>query len=206
MTTAAKLSDSRSAHYFFSFLMAVTLSYFAYNHIHAFLQWGESSYLLFCLAESVMAFMFIVRTQHASVSGSPLDWLLGFAGTFAPLLFDPGTNGLIPNASWLLIIGSVMMFAGVLSLNRSFGVVAARRTIKTSGAYAVVRHPLYSSYLVMFTGYVLSNTSWRNVLVCVLAIGLMFGRIFREEHHLAKDSDYRVYMEKVKYRLIPYLF
>ena len=206
MTAAAKLSDSRLAHYFFSFLMAVTLSFFAYKHVHAFLHWGEWSYLIFCLAESVMAVMFIVRTQPASVSSNPLDWLLGFSGTFAPLLFNPGMIGMVPGAKWLLVIGSLMMFAGVLSLNRSFGLVPACRTIKTSGAYALVRLPLYSSYLVMFTGYVLSNTSSRNVLVCFIAIGLMIGRIFREERHLAQDSAYRDYMEKVKYRLIPYVF
>lgn len=206
MTSKTKLSNSRAAHYFFGILLAISFVLFASIHIRAFLLWGEWSYLVFCIAESVMAIMFVIRTLPASVSSNPADWLIAFTGTFAPLFFSPFPNGLVPAASWLLILSSLMMLAGVLSLNRSFGIVPARRTIKTRGAYALVRHPLYASYLVIFASYVLANTSWRNVLVCIVAVGLMLARIFREERHLAQDSNYRAYMEKVKYRLIPTVF
>lgn len=206
MSTESTILNSRAAHAVFSVLLAATFLLFAANHIRAFMLWGEWSYLAFCIAEAVVAFMFIFRSQPASVSADPLDWLVAFCGTFTPLFFSPSPDGLMPGASWLLILGSLMMLAGVLSLNRSFGLVPARRTIKTAGAYALVRHPLYASYLVMFAGYMLANPSWRNVLVCVLAVGLMLARIFREERHLAQDSNYRAYMDKVKYRLIPTVF
>ena len=41
---------------------------------------------------------------------------------------------------------------------------AARRQLKTSGLYRLVRHPLYASYLLSYLGYVLANTNLRNVL------------------------------------------
>jgi protein-S-isoprenylcysteine O-methyltransferase Ste14 len=206
MTTGTKIANSRAAHYVFSILLAATFVMFASNHIRAFQVWGEWSYLVFFLAETVMAVMFIVRTRAESVSENPFDWMIAFSGTFAPLFFSPFPNGLAPGASWVLIAGSLMMFVGVLSLNRSFGIVPARRIIKTSGAYALVRHPLYASYLVMFASYLIANTSWRNALVCIVAVSLMLARIFREERHLACDSSYRAYMDRVRYRLIPIVF
>lgn len=45
-----------------------------------------------------------------------------------------------------------------------FGFVAADRGLKTRGPYAVVRHPMYASYLLLQSGYVLRSlspwTSW----------------------------------------------
>jgi protein-S-isoprenylcysteine O-methyltransferase Ste14 len=94
----------------------------------------------------------------------------------------------------------------MVSLNRSFAIVPANREIKTAGMYRFVRHPLYASYLVMLTSYVLANTTFENVLVFAFVMGCMFIRMFREEKHLALDAEYRNYMRKVRYRLIPFIF
>jgi protein-S-isoprenylcysteine O-methyltransferase Ste14 len=37
---------------------------------------------------------------------------------------------------------------------RSFGFVAAGRDLKTCGPHAVIRHPIYASYLLIQSGYV----------------------------------------------------
>ena len=37
-------------------------------------------------------------------------------------------------------------------------------------------------------------------------IGALIARIQREESHLVLDSDYRAYMARVKFRVLPYVF
>jgi protein-S-isoprenylcysteine O-methyltransferase Ste14 len=69
-----------------------------------------------------------------------------------------------------------------------------------------VRHPLYASFFVSFSGYVLANTSIANLVVYACTIGLLFFRLLREETHLALDIEYRAYMAQVKYRIIPLIF
>ncbi|MNY77344.1 hypothetical protein D3C86_2172130 [compost metagenome] len=69
-----------------------------------------------------------------------------------------------------------------------------------------MRHPLYASYLLMYVGYVLVNTSLANLLLVLLGVALLMARIVREERFLARDLQYLGYMDQVKYRLIPLLF
>jgi protein-S-isoprenylcysteine O-methyltransferase Ste14 len=92
------------------------------------------------------------------------------------------------------------------SLNRSFALVAAKRSIKTRGMYRFIRHPLYASYLVMFSGYLLANTTTANLVVYLITMACLFARILREEKHLALDSGYRQYMLEVRYRVFPGIF
>ncbi|MNG26052.1 hypothetical protein D3C84_1109840 [compost metagenome] len=72
--------------------------------------------------------------------------------------------------------------------------------------YRIVRHPIYASYCLTFSGYVLTNTTLTNMAVYAMTIGFLCTRIFREERHLALDPRYREYMLDVRYRLIPLIF
>ncbi|UUZ53225.1 hypothetical protein LP419_30660 [Massilia sp. H-1] len=78
--------------------------------------------------------------------------------------------------------------------------------VKTQGLYRLVRHPLYASYMISFSGYMLTNTSLRNVAVFGVTIALLAMRILREERHLSLDSNYREYMARVKFRVLPFVF
>lgn len=91
-------------------------------------------------------------------------------------------------------------------MNRSYALVPARRVIKTDNMYRIVRHPLYASYFVMFSGYVLVNASAVNVLVFVTMMSLLVTRLHREETHLMKDDAYRAYAEKTRHRLVPFVY
>jgi len=109
-------------------------------------------------------------------------------------------------ASIAISAGTAIQILGLISLNRSFALVAAKREIKTAWMYRIVRHPIYASYCLTYAGYVLSNTTLNNVIIYILATGLLCARIFREEQHLAIDPLYREYMQAVRYRLVPYIF
>ena len=187
-------------------LLAFVYGMFAYAHLNGYRGTGDWTYLLFCAAETLAAALFLLRSDAVTVSHLPLDWCLAIGATFAPLLFAPAIQATFPRGSMLVMVGSVIQIAGLLSLNRSFGLVPAKRKIKTSGLYRFVRHPLYASYVLSSTGYVLANTSFGNVVVYICALGLLYFRLLREERHLARDLEYRAYMSRVKYRILPLIF
>jgi len=206
MNQAESMLSSPSAHLAGSVLLAALWTSFALAHIDAWRASGDWTYLVFCTAESLGAAMFLLRTRPVAVSRHAGDWLVGVAGTFGAFMFAPAESALLPEARLLLVLGCLLQIGGLLSLNRSFGLVAARREIKTGGLYRVVRHPLYASYLLGFTGYTLSNSSWRNLAVAMIVMLLLLARIVREERLLQQDATYRAYMRQVKYRLLPLIF
>jgi protein-S-isoprenylcysteine O-methyltransferase Ste14 len=179
---------------------------FSVAHARAFQATGDWAYLLFVASESLVATLFMLRSEPAAVSHFPLDWALAIASTGAPFLFEPVGQGLLPTARFLILVGVMMQIGGLLSLNRSFGLVAARRQIKTAGLYRWIRHPLYASYLLSYVGYVLSNSSVGNIAIALLASFLLIARLQREERFLSRDSEYVLYMRRVKYRVLPLVF
>lgn len=206
MMAASDINTARLAHALGGGVMAGAWLSFAWLHVLGYERSGQLSYLLFCLSETLTALIFLVRTEPSSVSCAASDWLLAFAGTFAPLLLAPAETALLPAASLLVSAGCVLQMAGLLALNRSLGMVPARRVLKTGGLYRVVRHPLYAAYLLTFSGYLLSNSSLRNALLFVATLILLQLRMVREERHLALHQDYRSYMEQVKYRILPFVY
>jgi protein-S-isoprenylcysteine O-methyltransferase Ste14 len=202
----AALFASRLSQTLIGLIMALSWGAFALLHVRAFQATGEWIYLVFCATETFTALFFMLRTPPVTVSPRTGDWALAFAGTFASFLFEPVSHGVLPNAAILIYLGALLHLGGMLSLNRSIGMVPARRVVKTGGLYRLVRHPLYASYLISFSGYLLTNTSLRNALVFALTIVLLGVRILREERHLSLDHNYRSYMTRVKFRILPFVF
>lgn len=202
----ASLHETTTARLLVGMILACAWVMFAAVHVRAYMASGTLDYLVFFLSESFTALMFLLRASPSSVSPHPGDWALAVAGTAAPLLFAPSAVVLLPGAAVLVFAGAVFQLAGLLSLNRSIGLVPARRELKTGGSFRLVRHPLYASYLLMFTGYLLTNASAANLLVYCALLALLLARIVREEHHLGREADYRAYMARVKYRVIPFVF
>jgi protein-S-isoprenylcysteine O-methyltransferase Ste14 len=164
---------------------------------------------LFVIEQTFFAVMFLLRRPAEAISRRPGAWLLAFGGTFGGLLLRPG--GAHP--PWGVQTGFIFQLAGLLiaitsllALGRSFGFVAADRGLKTRGPYAVVRHPVYASYLLIQSGYLLQSLSPRNALVVVLATACNIGRALAEETLLARSPAYQSYQEQVRWRLIPYLW
>ena len=179
---------------------------FGYRHVNAVLLTGEWSYLFLCASETLTVLFLMVRTVPQSVSIVRSDWLIAILGTFSTMLLFPTQWGLLPVAKHAIVLGTGLQLLGIVSLNRSFAIVPARRQIKTAGMYRLVRHPLYASYLITFTGYLLSNSSWDNFAIYLFAMGCLLVRVYREEAHLALDAHYRAYMQRVRFRVIPFVF
>ncbi|MCT7374718.1 protein-S-isoprenylcysteine O-methyltransferase [Chelativorans sp. EGI FJ00035] len=76
------------------------------------------------------------------------------------------------------------------------------------GPYAVVRHPMYTSFLLMAVGQALLLSNWVVALAGLAGFAfLFFLRIGKEEHIMLESfgPQYRAYMERTK-RIIPYLY
>ena len=206
MNYIERVTQSKLAQAIIGGAMASAWLLFAIAHVQVFVRDGNWNILLFCISETVTAAIFLVRSNPATVSARPSDWLIAFAATFAPMPLSPVGHGILPAASVLIAVGAVIQLAGLLSLNRSLGMVPARRVIKTGGLYRFVRHPLYASYVLTLTGYLLSNTTAGNLALYLAGVALLGVRAMREEEHLSQSDDYRAYMGRVKFRVIPYVF
>jgi protein-S-isoprenylcysteine O-methyltransferase Ste14 len=206
MPSISDLLRSKVLNIAIGLLLGGVWGYFGYRHLVAFQAYGQWGHLTYGCIETLIAFFFIFRSTPQTVSTNPLDWLVAFVGSFAPSFFSPATWGILPAATPVLFLGMMLQLLGLLSLNRSFAIVPARRQIKTRGMYAVVRHPLYTSHIIAMTGYVLTNTTASNLIVYAVGVASLFIRLVREEKHLSLDPAYREYMSQVRYRLLPLVY
>ncbi len=76
-----------------------------------------------------------------------------------------------------------------------------------SGPYAIVRHPMYASALLLFIGIPLLLGSWLGLaLSAILILGIAW-RAVREERMLrAELRGYEDYAARVRYRIIPFVW
>jgi protein-S-isoprenylcysteine O-methyltransferase Ste14 len=148
--------------------------------------------------------LFMFRSPAKIESVSPGLWVLGIAGTALPLLMRPcDASSLARGGDILQIAGFVLLAAALLSLRRSFGIVAANRGVRSGGLYRFVRHPVYFSELTLFLGFVLANPTWINIVIWLCECVLQYARACAEERLLCSDPAYRYYRSEVRYRLVP---
>lgn len=156
----------------------------------------------------VVAFILLRRSTH-DISLNWRDWLFGFAGTVAPLLAAPASgNAIAPFAvcAALMMLGFLLNLSAKMTLRRSFGVVAANRGVKIGGPYRMIRHPMYAGYTLTQIGFLLSGPTLWNFGLYGLALSLQIARIRAEERILSNDPVYTEMSERVRYRLVPFVF
>lgn len=151
------------------------------------------------------------KEQDAVVKLSGLMFLLGFV-----------LAGLDFRFQWLEIPFGVSVFFALLFLaayalygevmrenaylSRTIEVCEDQRVIDT-GLYGIVRHPMYSATLLLFLTIPLVLGSLVALPVFLLYPLLLISRIKHEEAFLEKElAGYKEYKQKVKYRLIPFIW
>ncbi|HWB34079.1 MAG TPA: isoprenylcysteine carboxylmethyltransferase family protein [Candidatus Paceibacterota bacterium] len=124
--------------------------------------------------------------------------------------------GLSPVPAGLSIVGdavialSFLFIFWVLRVN-SFAAaniaVASDQKVISSGPYAYVRHPMYAGALWLFVGMPLALGSWWTIALIVVVIPVLMWRLLDEEKVLRRDlPGYIEYAQKVRYRLVPFVW
>lgn len=117
----------------------------------------------------------------------------------------------IPILGNLLVVLSFVAFYFVFRENTFGGstieVFEGQQVIST-GPYAIVRHPMYSAVVVMCVGAVVAlGSRWGLLIIVLMQFPVLAWRILDEESVLKRDlPGYTDYMQKVRYRLVPYVW
>ena len=110
----------------------------------------------------------------------------------------------------LLVVVSMWMVFHVFKAN-SFGAatveISDEQQVISTGPYAVVRNPMYSSAAVYFVGITLALGSYWGLIPAVLTTLGFVWRLLDEEQFLAQNlPGYTEYCAKVRWHLIPRIF
>jgi len=182
---------------------------FAFNAYNRWVHSGSLILLGLVLFNALLVTVTIARRLSVSTSTQIKDWVVAVMTMAISMVFRPGESHLLfaqAAGSILQGVGLMIMMVALMSLGRSFGIVAANRGIKRSGLYGWVRHPLYAGELIFFTGFLLTTFSPYNLIVW---FGILLGLVIRawvEEDHLCQDPEYQAYKKAVPHGFFPKLF
>ncbi len=121
---------------------------------------------------------------------------------------------LLPNwAVWAaaaLFLASYLLYAEVLRentyLSRTIEVQENQKVIDT-GLYGIVRHPMYMATTILFLAMPLVLASPISFIIMLGYIPVIAKRIRNEESVLEKGlPGYKEYKQRVKYRLLPFIW
>lgn len=151
------------------------------------------------------------RKQNTVVKLSGLMFILGFilAGLDFRFGWLPLPRGVIYGASAIFLVG-YLIYAEVLRennyLSRTVEVQEGQKVVDT-GLYGIVRHPMYFATLLLFLSMPLVLGSLISLSVFLAYPFIIAARIKHEEAFLERElSGYIEYKERVKYRLIPFIW
>ena len=151
------------------------------------------------------------REQSLVVKLSGLMFLSGFivAGLGVRFHWYVLPIGVVVGAAVVFLVAYIL-YAEVLRentyLSRTIEVQENQKVIDT-GLYGIVRHPMYASTLLLFLSMPIVLGSVYAFLIFLAYPFIIAKRIRHEEKFLEEELDgYSEYKQKVKYRLIPFVW
>ena len=151
------------------------------------------------------------KTQKGVVAFSGLVFIGGFV--VAGLDFRFGWSE-IP--LWVTVVASVLFLAAYglyievmrenAYLSRKIEVQESQSVVDT-GLYGIVRHPMYAATVLLFLMIPLILGSWFSIIIFLAYPVIIAVRITGEEKLLTQElQGYKEYKQKVKYRLLPFIW
>jgi len=184
----------------------VYLAYYRYEHWH-----HGFPLIAWTLNVLILVVTMVIRRPPKRVTPNPWYWLLAFVATYWDVLVlsllqqgRPLVNSWATDS--IAVAGLAILIWARLSLGRNIGFVPAQRELVHNGAYAYMRHPVYTGGLLTTLALLLRAYSPQNALLMGLRI-LWFIPIksLVEESFLGADPQYADYMQQVRARWIPYV-
>ena len=150
-------------------------------------------------------------TQRGVLAFSGLMFIAGFV--VAGLDFRFGWSNM---PTWAVIAASVVflgayaLYAEVMRENAYLSrtiQVEEGQTVVDTGLYGIVRHPMYMTTLLLFLTIPLVLGSWYALIAFAFYPAIIIVRLKDEEDLLTRElPGYEAYKQKVKYRLIPFIW
>ena len=163
---------------------------------------------------------FLARRLDAKEKQATQKGVLAFSG----LMFVAGfvVAGLDYRFGWSYVPKAVLVVASVLFLlayllyaevmrenaylSRTIKVEEGQTVVDT-GLYGIVRHPMYMATLLLFLVMPILLGSWYALIVFAFYPAIIIVRLKDEEELLARElPGYAEYKQKVKYRILPFIW
>jgi len=189
----------QASHFIFQISQAGTSQTWLLDTVHCFLLLGFSF---------LAALLTIVRKPAKAVAGGLEPRISAIVGTALmlslPLLTPEEVSVEMKVLSATIVtVGLTLSVYCLFWLGRSWSIMAAARTLVTSGPYGVVRHPLYASELLSMFGIALYYISVPGLLIVLATIAFTLRRTYNEERVLRSAfPEYEEYARRVP-RIIP---
>lgn len=202
------------------FLPAGTLNY-----------WQAWVFIGVFTAATLIPSSYLARTNPAAlrrrISGGPLAEgraiqkivIIGaFLDLFAMVVFSVFDHrmGWSSVPAWGCLLGDVLIAAGIgiamlVILQNNYAAATVRveagQSVASRGVYKFVRHPMYVGNVIMMVGIPLALGSYWGLLFVIPGVLVLVSRILDEEKMLTQElGGYREYMQRVRYRLLPYVW
>lgn len=151
------------------------------------------------------------RTQRGVVALSGLMFIAGFvvAGLDFRFGWSHMPNWFVITASALFLI-AYALYAEVMRENAYLSrtiKVEKGQTVVDTGLYGIVRHPMYAVTILLFLMIPLVLGSWYALIVFACYPAIIIVRLKAEEELLTRElPGYASYKQKVKYRIIPFVW
>lgn len=114
------------------------------------------------------------------------------------------------NMIFSIILGLIVFLLGTFVFFKweRFWLKTYKGQLLTEGIFRYIRHPHYTSLLIIGFGLALFFCSLAALLIAIIAVPIMIWSIIDEEKLLIKQygEEYKKYMKKVPWRIIPKIF
>lgn len=150
-------------------------------------------------------------TQKGVVALSGLMFIAGFVVAGLDYRFGwsnmPAAVTVVASVLFLL---SYALYAEVMRenayLSRTIKVEEGQKVVDT-GLYGIVRHPMYMATILLFLMMPIVLGSWYALIVFAFYPAIIIVRLQDEENLLTRElPGYAEYKQKVKYRIIPFIW
>jgi protein-S-isoprenylcysteine O-methyltransferase Ste14 len=189
--------------------VGVLFTLLSINILQDFLHTGRVTGLLLLVSEGLVIVLTVIRRPAQFVDRSIRAAMVTAISVIGPPLLLPSSmGGMVPDLVTAIAsaLGLGLVVVGKLTLGRSFGLVPANRGVVTRGPYALVRHPIYSGYLITHLAFLIAHPRLWNVVVLATADTALVVRALIEERVLNRDAEYQAYCERVGWHLVPGVF
>jgi protein-S-isoprenylcysteine O-methyltransferase Ste14 len=142
-------------------------------------------------------------------------WYLSLAATLAVSALGH-RFGWAPVPTAICLIGDVLVAVGLsvmmlVVIQNSYAAATVRveagQKVVSTGLYGLVRHPMYAGNVTLMVGIPLALGSYWGLVLVIPGLMVLALRIRDEEQLLQEKLDgYCEYQQKVRYRLVPYMW